>query len=77
MTGVDVISFGVANATEIERSVATFASSPNSGLILTASTLSVTYSDLVIALAAGYKLPAINTGSLVRRALIGLWARSA
>jgi putative ABC transport system substrate-binding protein len=59
--GVDVIPFGVANATEIERSVATFASSPNGGLILTASTLSVTHSDLVIALAARYKLPAIYT----------------
>jgi putative ABC transport system substrate-binding protein len=59
--GVDVIPFGVANATEIERSVATFASSPNGGLILTASSLSVTYSGLVIALAARYKLPAMYT----------------
>jgi putative tryptophan/tyrosine transport system substrate-binding protein len=57
--GVDVIPFGVANATEIERSIAMFSSSANGGLILTASALSVTHGDLVIALAARYKLPAI------------------
>jgi putative ABC transport system substrate-binding protein len=59
--GVDVIPFGLANDAEIERSVATFASSPNGGLILTASSLSVTHSDLVIALATRHKLPAIYT----------------
>jgi putative ABC transport system substrate-binding protein len=60
--GVDVIPFGVANAAEIERSIAMFAASPNGGLILTASALSTTHADLVIALAARYKLPAIYTG---------------
>jgi putative ABC transport system substrate-binding protein len=60
--GVDVIPFGMASVADIERSVATFASSPNGGLILTASTLSVGYSDLVIALAARYKLPAVYSG---------------
>jgi putative ABC transport system substrate-binding protein len=59
--GVDVIPFGVANATEIERSVTTFAGTPNGGLILTASALSVTHGDLVIALTARHKLPAIYT----------------
>jgi putative ABC transport system substrate-binding protein len=57
--GVDVIPFGVANATEIERSITMFAGSQNGGLILTASALSVRHGDLVIALTARYKLPAI------------------
>jgi putative ABC transport system substrate-binding protein len=58
--GVDVIPFGVADAVEIERFIATFADSPNGGLILTASALSIRHRDLVIALAARYKLPAVN-----------------
>jgi len=58
--GVDVIPFGVADAVEIERFIATFADSPNGGLILTASALSIRHRDLVIALAARYKLPAVD-----------------
>ena len=70
--GVDVIPFGIANVTEIERSITMFAGSPNGGLILTASPLSVTHGDLVIALTARYKLPAIYTGRdfVVRGGLI-------
>jgi putative ABC transport system substrate-binding protein len=59
--GVDVIPFGEANATEIERSITRFAGSPNGGLILTASALSVTHGDLIIELTARHKLPAIYT----------------
>ena len=58
--GVDVTPVGVADAAEIERSIATFADLPNGGLILTASALSIKHRDLVIALAARYKLPAIE-----------------
>jgi putative tryptophan/tyrosine transport system substrate-binding protein len=58
--GVDVIPFGVAGAAEIERSIATFAESPNGGLILTASALSIKHRGLVIALAARYRLPTID-----------------
>jgi putative ABC transport system substrate-binding protein len=70
--GVDVIPFGVADASEIERSITTFAGSQNGGLILTASALSVTHGDLVIALTAQYKLPAIyaNRDFVVRGGLI-------
>jgi len=59
--GVDVIPIpiSVVDAAEIERSIATFADSPNGGLILTASALSINHRDLVIALAARYKLPAV------------------
>jgi putative ABC transport system substrate-binding protein len=59
--GVDVssISMNVRDATEIERAVAAFARSPHGGLILTASSLAVRDRDLVIALAARHKLPAV------------------
>jgi putative ABC transport system substrate-binding protein len=58
--GVEVVPSGVADAAEIERSIAAFADSPNGGLILTASASSIKHRDLVIALAARYKLPAID-----------------
>jgi putative ABC transport system substrate-binding protein len=61
--GMDVIPFGLANATENERSITTFAASQNGGLILTAGASSVTHGDLVIALAARHKLPAVYTTS--------------
>jgi putative ABC transport system substrate-binding protein len=57
--GVDVIPMGIADAIEIERSIATFADTPNGGLILTASAFSIEHRALVIALAARYKLPAV------------------
>jgi putative ABC transport system substrate-binding protein len=43
---------------EIENSVAAFARAPNGGLMLTASGLSGLHRDLIISLAAKYKLPA-------------------
>jgi putative ABC transport system substrate-binding protein len=55
----DVTPINVRDATEIERAVTTFARSPNGGLILTASALSAVHRELVIALAARYKLPAV------------------
>jgi putative ABC transport system substrate-binding protein len=58
--GVDVIPISVVDAAEIERSIATFADSPNGGQILTASALSIKHRDLVITLAARYKLPAVD-----------------
>ncbi len=57
--GVEVSPVGVRDATEIERAVATFASSANGGLILTAGPLSGVHRDLIITLAARYKLPAV------------------
>ena len=43
----------------IERSVATFAQASNGGLIATASALTVVHRELIIGLAARYKLPAV------------------
>jgi putative tryptophan/tyrosine transport system substrate-binding protein len=57
--GVEVRAINVRDAGEIERAVTRFAGTPNGGLILTASALSVVHHDLVIALAARYKLPAV------------------
>ena len=57
--GVSVSAINVRDAGEIERAVAAFARSPNGGLIMTASALSVVHRDLIIALAARHKLPAV------------------
>ncbi len=57
--GVEVSPVSVRDATEIERAVTAFASSANGGLILTAGPLSGVHRDLIITLAARYKLPAV------------------
>ena len=59
--GVDVSPIDLRNAAEIERAVATFARLSNGGLITTASALMVEHGDLIIALAARHRLPAIFT----------------
>ena len=43
----------------IERSLASFAQAPNGGLVATASALTVVHRDLIIALAARHRLPAV------------------
>jgi putative tryptophan/tyrosine transport system substrate-binding protein len=57
--GIEVIAIGLREPGEIERGIAKFARSSNGGLILTASALSVVHRDLIIALAAQYKLPTV------------------
>jgi putative tryptophan/tyrosine transport system substrate-binding protein len=57
--GVEVTPINVRDATEIERAVAAFALSPNGGLIVTGSGLAFVHRDLLVALAAKYKLPAV------------------
>jgi putative tryptophan/tyrosine transport system substrate-binding protein len=57
--GVDVIPVSVRDAAEIERAVAAFARASNGGLIVTASPLAAVHRDLIIALAARHKLPAV------------------
>jgi len=57
--GVDVSPVSMRDAAEIERAVAAFARSANDGLILTAGALSTVHRDLIIALAARHKLPAV------------------
>jgi len=57
--GMEVTAISMRDAREIEQDIAKFASSPNGGLILTASALSVVHRDLVVGLAAKHKLPAV------------------
>ena len=57
--GVDVIPVNMPNADEIEQSVETFARAANGGLIVTASAATLRHRDLIIALAARHKLPAV------------------
>src|SRR5208282_6507780 len=57
--GVDVSAINVRDAAEIERAVTAFARAANGGLIVTESPLSGVHRDLIIALAARYKLPAV------------------
>ncbi len=57
--GVEINPINVRDAGEIERAVAAFARAPNSGLIVTASGLAVAHRDLIVALAAQHKLPAV------------------
>jgi putative tryptophan/tyrosine transport system substrate-binding protein len=57
--GMEVSAISMRDAREIEQDIAKFASSPNGGLILTASALAVVHRDLVVGLAAKHKLPAV------------------
>ena len=57
--GVEVIPVNMREASEIERSVTTFARSPYGGLIPSPSAAVVRHRDLIVRLAARYKLPAV------------------
>ena len=57
--GVELRPVNVRDAGEIERALTAFAGSPNGGLIVTGSAQAVLHRDLIIALAARHRLPAI------------------
>jgi putative tryptophan/tyrosine transport system substrate-binding protein len=57
--GVQVNPVNVRDAGEIERAISAFARAPNGGLILTGSALALVHRDLIVKLAAQYKLPAV------------------
>ena len=56
---VEVSPINMRDASEIERDIAAFAQSPNGGLILTGSGISIFHHNLIITLAARHKLPAV------------------
>jgi putative ABC transport system substrate-binding protein len=56
--GLEVSPIDVRDAGEIERAITAFARSSNGGLIVTGSALAVVHRDLIVMLAARYKLPA-------------------
>ena len=57
--GMELSPIGVGDAPEIERAITAFARGPNSGLIATGSVLATRHRELIIALAARYKLPSV------------------
>jgi putative tryptophan/tyrosine transport system substrate-binding protein len=59
LAGVELTPMNVRDASEIERAIAAFAGTANSGLIVTGSALVAAQRDLLVALTARYKLPAV------------------
>ena len=57
--GMELSPIGVGDAGEIERAITAFARGQNSGLIATGSVLATRHRELIIALAARHKLPAV------------------
>ena len=57
--GVEVSPINVRDAGELERSIVAFARAPNSGLVVAGSVMVQAHRDLIIALAARHKLPAV------------------
>jgi putative tryptophan/tyrosine transport system substrate-binding protein len=57
--GVEVSPINVEDPHEIERAVMALAHAPNSGLIVTRSAFALVHRELIIMLAARYKLPAV------------------
>ena len=57
--GVELRPFDVRDGDEIERTITAFAQNPNSGLIVTGSPLAAAHRDLILTLAARYRLPAV------------------
>ena len=57
--GVELRPVDVRDAGEIERALAAFSGTPNGGLILTGSAMAIVHRDLIIALAARHRLPAV------------------
>jgi putative ABC transport system substrate-binding protein len=57
--GVELTPVGVRDDGEIERGVSAFAQLPNGGLLVTNGTLTAIHRELIIALAARHRLPAV------------------
>jgi putative tryptophan/tyrosine transport system substrate-binding protein len=57
--GIEITPVNMHRAGEIENDIATFARSANGGLVVTGSPLAVLHRNLIIALAARHKLPAV------------------
>jgi putative ABC transport system substrate-binding protein len=66
--GVELRAVGVGDAGEIERAITAFARSSNGGLIVTGSPLATVHRDLIIALAARHRLPAVYPSDTLRPA---------
>jgi putative ABC transport system substrate-binding protein len=58
-TGIELSAIDLRDANEIEHAVAAFAGGANGGLIVTASEFGANHPDVIAAIAARYKLPAV------------------
>jgi putative tryptophan/tyrosine transport system substrate-binding protein len=57
--GLEVTPLNARDAGDIERAIAAVDRNPNSGLIVTGSNLAIVHRELIVTLAARYKLPAV------------------
>ena len=57
--GIEASPIGLRDTGEIERGVTSFARGANGGLIVTPTSFSLVHRDLIIALAAKHRLPAV------------------
>jgi putative tryptophan/tyrosine transport system substrate-binding protein len=57
--GIEVSPISLGDAGEMESALTAFARNPNVGLIVTGAALTIVRRDLIIALAARYRLPAV------------------
>jgi putative tryptophan/tyrosine transport system substrate-binding protein len=57
--GLDLRPIDARDASEIERAVVAFAQTSNGGLIVTGSSAATSHRDLIVKLAAQYRLPAV------------------
>ena len=60
--GVELRPVDLRDAGEIERAITAFAQGANGGLIVTGSASAITHRNLIVALAARHKLPAVYYG---------------
>jgi len=78
--GVEATAAGVHDAAEIERAIEAFAREPGGGLMVPPSPQTTLNSDLIIALAARYGLPAIypfrSSGAPRRTSIVSSRAKS-
>jgi putative ABC transport system substrate-binding protein len=58
-SGLELTAIDSHNPAEIKRALAAFAEEPNGGLIVTASSSSITRLDLLLSLATQYRLPTV------------------
>ena len=56
---IELVTCPVETNADIERSIASFASTPNGGLLLVPDATTIVHRDLIIALAARHRLPAV------------------
>jgi putative ABC transport system substrate-binding protein len=59
--GIDVVLSPFENAADIERAIESFASAPNGGLVVPPDITTIVHRDLIIALAARHRMPAVYT----------------